>query len=210
MTNAEPVQRKARSEMQFEIRECRLPDDLPALTELLHRAYAELAARGLKFVATHQTPETTEKRVKAGRCFVAEANGVILGTITVQRSKPEGRLATYREPTTFIFGQFGVDPTMRGKGIGRALHEQALRFAAANGGTAMALDTAAPARHLIELYSRWGYREVGRHSWDSTNYESVIMKKDLSAANPAAEATTHSAPGPLHSPGQQNRRSGKT
>jgi GNAT superfamily N-acetyltransferase len=171
-----------------------LPDDLLPLTELLHRAYAELAARGLKFVATHQPPEMTEKRVRAGNCFIAEANGVILGTITVQRSKPDARLATYREPTTFIFGQFGVDPTMRGKGIGRALHDRALRFAAANGGTAMALDTAAPARHLIALYFRWGYREVGRHSWESTNYESVIMKKELSAANPAEEAATHTAP----------------
>jgi GNAT superfamily N-acetyltransferase len=163
--------------MKFEIRDCRLPDDLPALTEMLHRAYAELAARGLRYLATHQTVEVTERRVKAGHCFIAEANGVILGTITVRKPNLEAQVPTYRE--AFTFGQFGVDPTMRGKGIGRALHEKVLRFAKQNGGVAIALDTAAPAENLIALYSRWGYQEVARHRWDSTNYESVIMKKDL-------------------------------
>ena len=39
--------------------------------------------------------------------------------------------------------------------------------------------TAVPATHLIELYAKWGYREVERCQWNDTNYESVIMKKDL-------------------------------
>jgi hypothetical protein len=63
--------------MKFEIRECQLPDDLPALADLLHRAYAELAARGLRYLATHQRVEVTERPVKAGYSFVAEAEGAI-------------------------------------------------------------------------------------------------------------------------------------
>lgn len=165
--------------MKIEIRECRLPDDLLPLTELLHRAYAELAARGLQYVATHQTPDITEKRIRAGHCFVAEGNGELVGTIMVRKPSSSSRVAAYREPRTFVFGQYGVDPTMRGKGIGRSLHERAIRFAAAKGASAMALDTAAPARHLIALYSKWGYIEVGRHCWEDTNYESVIMQKSL-------------------------------
>ncbi len=165
--------------MKFLIRECRLPDDIGALTGLLHRAYAELAARGLKYVATHQTDDVTERRVKAGRCFVAEVDGRLAGTITVRKPIPESIVATYREPLTYIFGQFGVDPAFRGRGIGRALHDHAVRFARRDGATAMALDTAVPAAHLIVLYSKWGYREAERCRWSETNYESVIMKKDL-------------------------------
>jgi hypothetical protein len=65
--------------------------------------------------------------------------------------------------------------------VGRALHDHAVRFALAKGATALALDTAVPAEHLIRLYEKWGYNVVDRCSWESTNYESVIMKKSLSA-----------------------------
>ena len=75
--------------MNVTIRDCRLPDDLHDLTELLHRAYAELAARGLKYVASYQTPDVTEERVRSGRCFVAEAQGRLVGTITVRPTKPD-------------------------------------------------------------------------------------------------------------------------
>jgi hypothetical protein len=44
----------------------------------------------------------------------------------------------------------------------------------------MALDTSLPAHALIGLYERWGYRVVGRCDWrPDTNYESVVMAKDL-------------------------------
>jgi GNAT superfamily N-acetyltransferase len=179
--------------MKIEIRTCRLPDDLIPLTALLHRAYAELAARGLKYVATYQTVDVTERRVRAGHCFIAEAEGAIVGTLTVRHPNPAATVSTYREPATFTFGQFGVDPTMRGKGIGSSLHENALHFARENGGTAMALDTAAPAEHLIALYSKWGYREVSRHQWDVTNYESVIMKKEFEQRPVVPPQTTSAA-----------------
>jgi GNAT superfamily N-acetyltransferase len=165
--------------MKLQIRPCRLPDDLLILTEMLHRAYAELAARGWRYTATYQTPDVTEQRIKKGHGFVAEIDGELAGTITVRRPQPKSRTATYREDTTFTFGQFGVDPAFRGRGVGRALHEHALRFAEANGATAMALDTAVPATHLIALYAKWGYREVERCQWEDTNYPSVIMRKEL-------------------------------
>lgn len=165
--------------MNLQIRPCRLPDDTVVLTEMLHRAYAELAARGLRYWATYQTPEVTERRIKDGYGFVAEWEGQLAGTITVRRSDPRSRTATYREAGTFTFGQFGVDPAFRGRGIGRALHEHIIRFAEAQGATAMALDTAVPATHLIALYAKWGYREVERCQWDDTNYPSVILRKEL-------------------------------
>jgi GNAT superfamily N-acetyltransferase len=171
--------------MEIELRDCRLPEDVTPLTALLHRAYAEHAARGLRYMATHQGPEITERRIRSGHCFIAENKGVIVGTLTVRKPNPASPVPTYREPATFTFGQFGVEPAARGHGVGRALHDRALRFALENGGAAMALDTAAPADHLIQLYTRWGYRETGRHRWDTTNYESIIMRREIKSPHPA-------------------------
>jgi len=38
-------------------------DDLAALTALLHRAYGALAARGMRFLASYQSMETTASRI---------------------------------------------------------------------------------------------------------------------------------------------------
>lgn len=168
--------------MDVAIRDCRLPEDLPVLTPLLHRAFADLAARGLRYVASHQTPDITEKRIRAGRCFVAEKAGRLVGTITVRASRPSAQVPFYREEGVMIFGQFGVEPDERSKGIGRMLHDHAIAYARESGARIMALDTAAPAVELIETYHRWGYREVARHRWSVTNYESVVLKKDLLCA----------------------------
>ena len=58
-------------------------DSLDALTALLHRAYARLGAMGLNFTAVDQSVEMTRRRVESGQCFVAEANGALVGTVTV-------------------------------------------------------------------------------------------------------------------------------
>jgi GNAT superfamily N-acetyltransferase len=164
---------------EMKIRPWEPRDDVVEITEMLHRAYAPLAARGLRYNATHQPPEVTRRRLSGGFAFVAEVDGRLVGTITTYRPDLQSTALVYREPFTFHFGQFGVEPDFKGKGIGRALHQAILDCAVGNGATAMALDTAAPASDLIALYRRWGYSEVGRAQWDSTNYESVIMVRAL-------------------------------
>ena len=48
----------------------RASDDLVALTDLLHEAYAPLAAAGMRFVASHQDVATTQRRVAEGDTIV--------------------------------------------------------------------------------------------------------------------------------------------
>jgi GNAT superfamily N-acetyltransferase len=162
------------------IRRLKADDDIFALTEMLHRAYAPLAAAGLRFNASHQAQEYTARCLVEGAAFMAELQGRIVGTITVYRPDPRADTAVYREPNTYHLGQFGVDSDCKGKGIGRALHSAAIIYATRCGGRFMALDTAAPAADLIATYERWGYVIVDRKRWDSTNYESVIMRRPLS------------------------------
>lgn len=144
---------------------------------MLHRAYAPLAAEGLRYTATHQSAEVTLRRLSRGHPLVAVVDGRIVGTLTVYAPDPEDSTPAYREH--FHFGQFGVDPDLKGQGIGTALHAAALDHVRSLGGTAMTLDTAAPAARLIALYERWGYEIIDRISYSGTNYESVVMRRPL-------------------------------
>jgi enterochelin esterase-like enzyme/GNAT superfamily N-acetyltransferase len=156
-------------------------DSLATLTDLLHQTYAPLAARGLRFSATHQSAEVTAQRIRGGVCLVAEHRGRLIGTITVSPHDPEDAAPAYREPGIFNFGQFAVAPDWKGRGLGRRLHAAAVDLVRALGGHALLLDTAAPATDLIAMYERWGYAEIGRTRWDDTNYESVILRLPLLA-----------------------------
>ncbi|HZZ19507.1 MAG TPA: GNAT family N-acetyltransferase [Opitutaceae bacterium] len=164
-------------------------DDVAAMTEMLHLAYAPLAALGLRYNATHQGPQVTLQRLMKGHPFVAVSEGRIVGTITLYGPDTESRVPIFADPKTWHFGQFGVHPDFKGRGIGRDLHRHIVAFALGQGASVMALDTAAPAGHLIEMYARWGYQLRDRVSWDSTNYESVVMTKILRAEVNAAIAS---------------------
>lgn len=154
-------------------------DDIDDLTDLLHRAYAPLASRGLRFTATHQSSEVTRLRFNKGFPLIAEWNRKPVGTITGYGPDPDSQVPEYRDESSYHFGQFGVDPNFQGRGIGKALHEAILRHAMEQGAHFMCLDTAAPAEDLIGLYQKWGYAIVNRVSFSSVNYDSVIMRRDL-------------------------------
>ena len=155
-------------------------DDLERITQLIHLAYAPHAALGLRYWGTHQSVVDTATRFASGQGFIAELAGEYVGTITVRPPQPESPLKLYRDPYTWSIAQFAVSPGLKGSGLGKALHEAALAHARQNGGRVMALDTAAPATALIDMYRSWGYRQVGEHSWQpNTNYVSVVMSRPL-------------------------------
>ena len=161
--------------MNLTIRNWRDDDDVEALTRMLHRAYAPLAAGGLRYMATHQSPDVTLRRLKRGHALVAEKDAKIIGTLTVYPPDSESIVSLYRHPQTYHFGQFAVDPDHKGNGIGRTLHQAAIDHAREQGGRYLALDTAAPATYLIATYQRWGYQIMERMAFSATNYESVVM-----------------------------------
>jgi uncharacterized damage-inducible protein DinB/GNAT superfamily N-acetyltransferase len=163
-------------------------DSLQGIAELLHRAYAPLAARGLNFTAATQTAEVTRQRAAEGQCFVAEAEGAVVGTVTVSgpydlANAPWTHAAPwFRDRDTAHFHQLAVDPGMQHQGVGRRLVAECERWARKCGYTRLALDTAEPATELRALYRRLGFAEVGQVQWEGKRYASVIGQKVLGHA----------------------------
>lgn len=158
-------------------------DSLDELTALLHRAYAPLAASGLRYVASHQPVETTRRRIDGNECYVAVRGGQVVGTATLTppgRSPPAGDPPFYRRPDVAKLNQLAVEPELGGRGIGRRLLEHVEARARELGAAAIACDTAEGARELIAMYERRGYRFVEHADWrPHTNYRSVVLSLPL-------------------------------
>ena len=158
-------------------------DSLDELTALLHRAYAALAARGLRYVASHQSVEVTRRRVAHGECWVAERAGRVVGTVTLSAPGTPVRDEAprlYARPDVAHFAQFGIEPELQRHGIGSLLMTRVEARARELGAREIALDTSEHARDLIAWYVARGYRPAGRHDWrPHVNYESVLLSKRL-------------------------------
>lgn len=166
--------------MEIVIRPLAAADSFEELTALLHRAYADLAHRGLNYMASYQDVFTTRERASAGQCLVAEVAGVVVGTVTLRSAARTRGCAYYDRADVASFGQFGVEPELHGAGIGSRLLAHVEAAARLDGVPHLALDTAEPATDLIGWYTRRGYQHVGYADWRPvTNYRSVILSKGL-------------------------------
>jgi GNAT superfamily N-acetyltransferase len=164
-------------------------DSVAAITALLHAAYAPLAAQGMRFLASHQTPDITMERLSTGLPLIALLGDEIVATLTRYGPNPGAPCSWFRPGDVHSLGQFAVRPDLQRQGIGRRLFDLAERRAWEQGCRRLALDTAETATHLIAWYERLGFSIVDHAQWDETNYRSVIMIKELSPRPAAAQST---------------------
>jgi GNAT superfamily N-acetyltransferase len=163
-------------------------DSWEALTRLLNRAFARLAALGLHCACADQTAGITRERALAGDCFVAVCNGRIIGTLTVEGRDCNSQCETYRQRSVASIHQFGIEPKWQSRGIGRALLAFAGRWAAARGYTQVALDTPFPADHLIAFYRGQGFSLVDVVRFAGRGYDSAVLTKAAAARSGAGFA----------------------
>lgn len=154
-------------------------DDVVAITDLLHRAYTPLAAAGLHYVASHQPPDVTRRRMAKGDTVVAVAALRIVGVITLAATSATGGSPFYDRRDVAHFGQFAVEPACQGTGVGGALLVMIEELARERGVRELGLDTSEHASDLIQFYTARGYRFVEFARWPEVNYRSVIMAKVL-------------------------------
>ncbi|KQU67922.1 MULTISPECIES: GNAT family N-acetyltransferase [unclassified Rhizobacter] len=163
----------------LQIRPMAPADSVHELTRLLHRAYARLGSMGLNYTAVDQTPEVTARRIEGGQCYIAEWSGALAGTIVVKPTYAQNECTYFTRPGVAAVHQFGVEPTLQGHGIGRALLAQSERWAQERLFRELAMDTAEQATHLIDLYGRLGYQHVDWVQWTGKVYRSVVLSKRL-------------------------------
>ncbi|WP_421762280.1 GNAT family N-acetyltransferase [Devosia sp.] len=154
-------------------------DSITELTDLLHRAYAPLAAMGLRFWATHQSEDDTRHRISQGTCLVAVMDDTICGTILFKNAGQTQGCPWYDLADIASIAQFAVEPRLQSKGLGAQLMARAENLAIAAGARELALDTAEPATHLVAWYTRLGYRFIEHAQWLHTNYRNVVLSKRL-------------------------------
>lgn len=153
-------------------------DSITEITSLLHRAYKRLADMGLFFVAAYITDEEMQGFADRGECFVAENEGKIIGTILLY-PKGNNMPEYYKRNDVLVFGKFAVEPEYQCRGVGGMLMDFIEKYVKDKGIKKLALDTAEQAQHLIDYYSKRGYKFAGYHKWGKTNYRSMIMSKVL-------------------------------
>lgn len=152
-------------------------DSWEALTRLLNRAFARLAALGMHCSCADQTANITRERALAGDCFVAVCNGRIIGTLTVEGRDTNSQCEHYRQRSVASVHQFGIEPKWQSRGIGRALLAFAGHWAAARGYSQIALDTPFPANHLLAFYRTQGFSLVDVVRFAGRGYDSAVLSK---------------------------------
>ena len=154
-------------------------DDIDLITAMLHDAYAPLAARGMRFVASHQDARMTRRRMARGETIVADDQGTIVGVVTLKRASDSHGSPFYQRPDVAGFGQFAVRPSYQHRGIGATLLKLVEQRAAEQGVRQLALDTSEHATDLIQFYESKGFTFVEHLQWPEVNYRSVVLAKKL-------------------------------
>ena len=154
-------------------------DSVSELTELLHRAYKQLADMGLRFLATHQDDSITLDRITRGKCYLGLIDDTVISTVTLYPIHETHGTPWYDKEDVAHFGQFGVEPRLQKQGIGDIMMDYVEQVAKEESIRELALDTSEKAEHLIRYYTRRGYRFVEHTQWPEVNYRSVIMTKTL-------------------------------
>jgi len=165
---------------RYHIRPLEAADSLDELTSMLHRAFGRLGRMGLDCTSVDQSLELTARRARRGECFVAVADGRIVGTMTLEPPARASPCPWYRRHEVASLHQLAVDPSHQGLDFGKALLASAERWARKRGYSELALDTPVDAAHLIGFYRSRGFRLVGEFQKPGKHYRSAIMGKTLS------------------------------
>ena len=154
------------------------PSDLPAVRRVLLAAYQEYAAALPPAVFGRYLTDIldVEARTGAGEVLVAEPGGRVVGTVTFY---PDASREELGWPAGWAgLRALGVEPRIRGLGIGRALLGTCLERARAAGAPVLCLHTAEFMAAAVAIYEAAGFRRDPAHDFD------VTSRLDLAGVRP--------------------------
>lgn len=143
--------------MSMEIRRMTL-DDVPAVVALDQQSFSlPWPERSFRFELT-DNPNS--------RCWVAEVDGRIVGTIIAWLLVDEAHIAT-----------IATHPDHRRQGIARKLLTYALRYMSREGAVTSFLEVRESNTAAQEMYRRFGYEAVGRRKryYKDTDEDAILM-----------------------------------
>jgi ribosomal protein S18 acetylase RimI-like enzyme len=111
------------------------PGDAAAIASVLYKSFVEYEALYTRegFATTVSTPNLVQARMDEGPVWVALEKGAVVGTVS----------AVLKDQGLYIRGM-AVDPSARGKGIGRKLLDYAEEFAIESRCSRLFLSTTPP------------------------------------------------------------------
>ncbi len=169
---------------QIKVRLLQPSDDLQEMTELLNRAYAPLAAAGMRYVASWQDVEITRSRIQNSDVLLGFLNANIVATATIKAPDSNNKNPYYRQADVAHLEQFAVDPRLQSCGLGSQILGIIERHAGMMGYRGLAVDTSEHAHSLIAYYTKRGYKDVGQQDWQETNYVSRVFSKQVNRSSP--------------------------
>jgi GNAT superfamily N-acetyltransferase len=151
-------------------------DSLPDVAMLVSRAFcASPVFAGID--EARYAPKQVIAALSTGTVLRADADGELVGAITVLPPQPASICAVFHDCPSFRL--LAVAPGHGGRGIGTALVAAAEAAARRDGYSAMALSVTTRAPDLHRLYARCGYTVAEEFHWPGVLDPSYIMRKDL-------------------------------
>jgi GNAT superfamily N-acetyltransferase len=144
--------------------------DHPAIHDVLLAAYREYAAALPPEIFDGYLADILDLdgRAQTGRLIVAEHAGRAVGTVTYYDDAAAEGVGW---PTGWAgVRALGVDPAVRGRGIGRALMGVCLERARAAGAAVLCLHTAEFMMTAVAMYLAMGFRRVPSFDFDAAGH----------------------------------------
>ncbi|MCS7239951.1 MAG: GNAT family N-acetyltransferase [Candidatus Bipolaricaulota bacterium] len=132
-------------------------EDIDELAQLLMRAYQGLEAYGEESVSEARRYLKWLRRTCKSGFLVAEVNGCVVGFIAACPEWKDWELGTVLEIHEIV-----VAPEWQGKGVGRALLNQAYSLGHSHGRKLAALWVGVGNMKAREWYKKLGFKEIGR------------------------------------------------
>ncbi|MGG0719719.1 GNAT family N-acetyltransferase [Robertmurraya massiliosenegalensis] len=130
---------------------------------------------------TYPNVEIFTEDVENAALYVMEANGNLIGSITVDRNEPleyKGIPWIYEGPA-YTFHRLVVDPKERGIGIASQLIQHAESIAIEKGVPYLRIDTYSLNLKAQRLFTKLGYRRAGEMSFHGRQFPFYCYEKKL-------------------------------
>ena len=139
-------------------------DDIPAIMQLVRKVVPMMHATGnFQWGLDYPNPEVFAKDISLAQLWVAEVEGNIVGVTAITMDQdPEYADAGWDiHEKAIVTHRLAVDPDCQGKGIAKALMQQAESIAVAFGITFLRVDTNSENKATQALFPKLGYTFSG-------------------------------------------------